>query len=147
MKPILKLTIITASLALALSPAKAEEDHAHDHGHAHGTVTVPATLPDLWAAIEKEKGVLEKAVVSQDAHGTHDAVDTLTAYTKALPEQAGSLDEAAKKRIEGQSKNLLRILDNLHHATEGPDWAKAQAELPKLDGVLKLLSTQIPPKS
>ena len=143
MKPILKLTIITASLALAISPAKAEEDHAH----AHETVTVPTTLPDLWTAIEKEKGVLDKAVVSQDADGTHDAVDALTAYAKALPEQAGSLDEAAQKRIEGQSKNLLRILDNLHHATEGPDWAKAQSELPKLNGVLKLLSTQIPPKN
>jgi len=146
MKHLYTLALIT-SLAIALPNAQAEEGHSHDSGHTHGTVTLPTTLPDLWSAMEKEKATLQKAVASQDGHGTHDAVDALTAYAKGLPELSGSLDEAARKRIEGQSKNLLRVLDNLHHATEGPDWTKAASELPKLDGIMKLLSTQIPPQN
>lgn len=142
------IPILAIATAFTLTAVRAEEGHSHgDHGHAHAAVTLPSTLPELWTALEKEKETLVKAIVSQDGHATHDAVDVLTAYAKALPELASGLDDSARKRIEGQSKNLLRVLDNLHHASEGPDWKKAEAELPKLEGILKLLSTQIPPKN
>lgn len=150
-KRLLAIALITQSLNPLIPPALAAPDngHGHAHGHAHShtgtkTVTVPESRQDLWTAIQTEHDALLKAVENKADGAVHESEANLQAYMKALPEKITDLDDAARKRIEGQARNLARAYGAIHHAADDKAWDKAAAEMKKAEGGMKLLTAQMP---
>jgi hypothetical protein len=144
--PILTVLILTmlTSLTAVAGPG---DGHGHSHGHTHDEVTIPATLDDLWAAIQTEQSALVVALEKKDGVGSHTIADKLIAYAGALPGKVEGLDEAKMQRITGQSKNLSKVYDDIHHAAEDAAFEKALKDAAKAGSVLKLLAPQLPLKS
>ena len=144
-----KLTHILAILTLALSPAFAGAGGGHGHADAktHGDVAIPATLDELWAAIQKEQAALVAALEKKDGTGGHNIAETLMAYSNALPSKVEGLDEAKMQRITGQTKNLSKVYGDIHHAAEDAAFDKSLKDAAKAAAVLKLLAEQLPLKS
>ncbi len=148
MKPTLRIlaTLLVVSplcpLALSLYAGPA---HDHNHGSTrHMEIVIPETHEELWKAIQSEHAVLLQAVESKDDTAAHTAETKLQAYLKTLPDKLSELEEAARRRIEGQVRNLARAYDAVHHATDDQAWDKAESELKKAEGGLQLLAAQLP---
>jgi Ser/Thr protein kinase RdoA (MazF antagonist) len=142
-----KLTHILAILTLALSPAFAGAGDGHGHSKTHGDVAIPATLDELWAAIQNEQAALVAALEKKDGTGGHNIAETLMAYSNALPGKLEGLDEAKLQRITGQTKNLGKVYGDIHHATEDAAFDKSLKDAAKAAAVLKLLEAQLPLKN
>lgn len=147
----MKIHNIIATLILATASAIAGpgEGHGHDHAPAksHAETKIPATLPELWAAIQKEQTALVSALEKKDGTAGHNIAETLIAYANALPGKAEGLDDATLKRITGQAKNLARVYGDIHHAAEDAAFDKASKDAAKAASVLKLLEPQLPLKN
>lgn len=140
---------ILATLTLAIGvPSTAPASEGHGHGHGHDTtkpkITIPDSLADLWKAIQTGHAALASAIAKKDGQAAHDTIEKLLAYLAALPQKTVNLDAEARKRIEGQAKNLSRAYDATHHATDDSLWEKAAAEMKKAEGGIKLIATQMP---
>jgi len=136
--------LLSAALSTSLHAAG---KHEHGHDHSHGPkkeIKIPESLPDLWLAIQTQHTALGKAVEAKDDHAVHDAESLLQEYMKALLLKTSALDEAARKRVDGQAKNLVRVYDTIHHAAEHGSWTKAAAEFKKADGGFALIAAQMP---
>jgi len=146
---ILAIALITQSLNPLITPVLADPGDGHGHAHSHGhaeqkEIQIPETREDLWTAIQTEHAALLKAVESKADAAVHESEAKLQAYMKALPEKAADLEEATRKRIEGQARNLARAYDAVHHAADDKAWDKAASEMKKADGGMKLLTAQMP---
>lgn len=140
---------IASSLSLLVAPAQAApgDGHEHDHGHSHDgnkEISIPETRVDLWTAIQTEHAALLKAVETKADAAVHDSEARLQAFLKALPKKAADLEEATRRRIEGQARNLAVAYGSIHHAADDKAWDKATSEMKKADGSMKLLSAQMP---
>ena len=56
-----------------------------------------------------------------------------------------SLAPDKKKRLEGQAKNVARVLDDVHDEGEGGHWDNATKKLSQLDAALKIMKSQAAP--
>jgi hypothetical protein len=142
--------IIAASILLASAAfASPGGGHSHDHGPAgqHTEVKIPATLPELWGAIQAGQAALVAALEKRDGGAAHAAAETMGAYANALPEKTAGLDEAKRKRVAGQAKNLARVYGEIHHAADDGAFDKALKEAARAAAVLKLIEPQVAPKS
>jgi hypothetical protein len=142
----MKIHHLLATLILAAAPAIAGPGEGHGHGQAksHAEVQIPATLPELWAGIQKEQAALVSALEKKDGMAGHNIAETLIAYANALPTKAEGLDAAKLERITGQTKNLARVYGDIHHAAEDAAFDKALKDAAKAASVLKLLEPQLP---
>jgi hypothetical protein len=146
-------TRLLAILLLATTHAfaGAEDGHGHSHGDSHGKthseVKIPATLTELWAAIQTEQAALIAALEKKDGNAGHNIAETLIAYSNALPGKVEGLDETKLQRITGQTKNLTKVYGDIHHAAEDSGFEKALKDAAKAASVLKLLAAQLPLKS
>lgn len=148
MKPTLRIlaALFVVSPLCPLIPALyAGPDHDHNHGSTRNMeIVIPETREELRKAIQSEHAVLLQAVESKNDTAAHTAENNLQAYLKTLPEKLSDLEDADRKRIEGQVRNLARAYDAVHHATDDQAWDKAKSELKKAEGGLQLLATQLP---
>jgi hypothetical protein len=140
----MKVHHLIATLLVATLPALAEEGHGHGHGHGQAEVAIPATLPELWADIEKDQSTLVSALEKKDAATVHTATQSLVAYVNALPSKCTGLDQSKLARIIGQTKNLARVYGDVHHAADDGAFDKALVESGKAAAILKLLKPQLP---
>ena len=142
MKP--KTTTLLATIAtLAFTPLLFAGEN-QDHGHGSKIeVAIPEKLADLWKSIEAEHAELSTAIGKQDIPAAHDAEQHLQALLKAIPSKTSTLEASARARIDGQSKNLARAYDSIHHASDEKDWEKAKSSLKKAEASMKLLAAQI----
>lgn len=143
MKKISQIIVILLVTSLA-----AFAGSGHSHGtKSHGDVKIPATLPELWTAIQTEQAALVAALEKKDGTGGHNIAETLMAYSNALPGKVEGVDEAKMQRITGQTKNLAKVYGDIHHAAEDAAFEKALKDAAKAASVLKLLEGQLPLKS
>jgi ElaB/YqjD/DUF883 family membrane-anchored ribosome-binding protein len=143
---LLAVILITQSLnPLITNTAFAGPGHDHTHGSSEKTeITIPETRDELWQAIQAEHATLLEAVGKKSDGEVHTTEEKLQAYLEAMPGKITDLEEGVRKRIEGQTRNLARAYDAVHHAADDKAWDKAAAEMKKADGGMKLLAAQMP---
>ncbi len=147
MKSFPRMLALVAAIQLSAAPALfagAEHGHSHDHAHRKDReLAIPESREALWAAIRSAHADLAKAVESRTADAAYEAEETLQAYLKALPRKLADADAEARKRIEGQIRNLARAYDAIHHAVEDGNWDKAALDVKKADGAFRVFAAQL----
>jgi hypothetical protein len=139
MKHILTLLALLTFSAALLAGESAE------HGHSHENIVIPATLPEVRAAITAKQAELSAALGAKDAAAAHAATDALAAFVKAVPTMTEGLDETAKQRVTGMANNAAHAWSEVAHEAEHGDYDKAQREAAKADAAYRLLEARLKP--
>ncbi len=138
---------ITALLAAFTLPAFAADEHKHKEGAAHKDepkveVKIPDTAEALWVAIDTQMKALSGVIAAKKGE-THEAAETVEALTAAISLKYPSLDADKKKRVDGQAKNVGRVLDALHDEADEGHWDDAAKKLQQVEAALKIIRTQV----
>ena len=127
------LMSVTATTAFA-----ADKEHK-EHGEKKGDTKVPDTAEGILKAIHEKHAELAKTVAAKKLADVHHIAFAIRDLSKALPAKA----EADKKaKVEGTVKNIAKLAGDLDKSGDDGDQAKTEANLKKLDGMLKVLSAQ-----
>lgn len=148
--------IIITAIAAALSftplygaeekkPAGKEEHKHEKHKHEEKKVDVkiPETADALWAEIDKQHKALGAQVAAKKADDLHVTAETLEALIAAVPAKHADLAADKKKRVEGQAKNVARVLDAIHEEGEEGHWDDVAKKLTQFDAALKIIKGQV----
>lgn len=142
MKHQIIITIIAAAFCSA--PLRGAEEHKHeskkhDHEKKKVEIKIPESADALWADVDAKHKVLRDLVAAKKAEGLHEAAESIKILTGAAPGKYPDLAADKKKRMEGQAKNVARVLDDLHDEGEGGHWDDAAKKLSQLDAALKIM--------
>lgn len=121
------------------------EEHKHggdDHsGHSHGVaISKDASLYDLLQAIYEEHHQLSKSIRDGDLGKIHDGTESISSLAKLLPKK---IKAEEKPRVQGLANNLIRAADELHESGDSNDQIRSEANLKKLDALIKLLFARL----
>jgi len=117
----------------------ADKDEHKEHGEKKGDTKIPATAEGILKAIHEKHAELTKTVAAKKLADVHHIAFAIRDLSKALPPKA----EATKKtQVEGTVKNIAKLAEDLDKSGDDGDQAKTEANLKRLDGVLKVLSAQ-----
>jgi hypothetical protein len=82
-------------------------------------------------------------VAGKKAAGIHELAETVEALVAAVPAKHADLAADKKKRVEGMSKNVGRVLDELHEEAEEGHWDDAAKKLKQADAAIKIIKGQV----
>ncbi|ODU25126.1 MAG: hypothetical protein ABS95_00860 [Verrucomicrobia bacterium SCN 57-15] len=122
---------ITATTAFA-----AEEGHEHKAGEKE---KIPDTVEGIFKEIHEHHMELKEIVEKKQLAKVHETAFEIRDLAKALVPKAPA---DKKTQVEGTVKNISKLADDLDASGDANDQAKTEANLKKLDGVLKVLHTQ-----
>lgn len=137
---LIRIPTLAACVAITLTtfitlPALAAEPGKDAH-----SVKVPETVQAVVAEIHKHHGQIGDTVKAKNLKAVHEHSEAINALANALP---GKVAAGQKARVEGTVKNLEKISNALHEAADANDQTKSEAQLKKLDAVLKQLDSQV----
>ncbi len=147
--------IIIAAIAAALSftplhgAEEKKDEHKHEKGEKHKheekkvDVKIPETAEALWVEIDKQHKALSDAVAAKKGDGLHEIAEALEALINAVPAKHADLAAEKKKRVEGQAKNVARVLDAIHEEGEEGHWDDVAKKLTQFDASLKIIKQQV----
>jgi len=121
---------ITATTAFA-------DDKDHD---AKGAVKPAATAEGIMKQIHEHHGELAATVKNKKLADVHHHAFAIRDLAKALPAKVPADNKA---KVESSVKNISKLAEDLDNSGDAGDQAKTEANLKKLDGVLKVLETQV----
>ena len=148
MKHPIIISIFIAALSAATLYAADEHKHdgkKHDHEEKKVDVKIPENAEALWVEIETKRKVVSDLVTAKKAEGLHEAAESVKILAAAAPAKYPDLAPDKKKRLDGQVKNVARVLDDLHDEGEAGDWETAAKKLSQLDAALKIMKSQVAP--
>ena len=133
-------TLLAMGLAAAIGTfstqtgfAQEHKDHA-EHKEAGEKVKVPDTLDGIWAEIHSHHKELADTVKSKKLEDVHHHAFAIRDLAKGLP---AKVPAEHKKHIENMVKKLSQLADDLDKSGDAGDQAKTEANLKKLDSLLK----------
>ena len=127
------LTITTRALAAEKKMEKMEEKEE--------TMKIPDTADGIWMGIHEHHMALAEVVKSRNLKDVHIHAFAIRDLANALPAKAAA---DKKARVEGTAKNIAKLAGELDESGDANDQAKTEANLKKLDGLLKMLKAQFP---
>lgn len=146
MKTHLPSLILAAALAGFTLPPASPTAHAQaQHGEAGTTkapLPKPASLPDLWKMIDGHHAALTASVQGQRLAEVHEHAFAVRDAVAMLPGFSADLPADKKARVEGAVKNVARVAVDLDHSGDAGKQAPTEANLKKLDSILKQLRAQ-----
>ena len=125
--------LTTLTLAPRASAADTEEKEE--------AMKIPATVEGIWQGIHEHHMELAEVVKSKNLKDVHVHAFAIRDLANALPAKAAA---DKKARVEGAAKNIAKLADELDESGDANDQAKTEANLKKLDGLLKMLGAQFP---
>ena len=126
----LAFTAISSRTAVAAEEAKEKSEK----------MTIPDTADGILQEIHKHHGELDTVVKSKKLSDVHHHAFLIRDLANALPVKVAA---DKKARVEGSAKNIAKLAEDLDKTGDANDQAGTEAELKKLDGVLKALDAQI----
>ena len=146
MKSLRILLALIAGVALAFgAPAMAQKkDHKHEKGESHFKVTPPADVKAAWTLITTKVAEAGKLLADKKVEPVHEIAEHLEAAVAVLEEKSTMVTGDKKTRLASALKQLGKAVDDLHHAGEDNNAARAGAELKKIQGILPLVEAQYP---
>lgn len=127
------LSATISFLSLGITAARAAEAEKEE------TVKIPATADGILMAIHEHHTALADTVKSKKLEDVHVHAFAIRDLANALSPKA---DASKKTRVDGALKNISTLADDLDKSGDAGDQAKTEANLKKLDGVLKVLNAQ-----
>jgi hypothetical protein len=126
-------TTLTATTAFA-------QEHEHgEHEHAKGKIKIPETVEGIFKAIGEQHHHLTETVKNKKLADVHQIAFAIRDLANALPAKAPA---DKKKQVEGTVKNIAKLAEDLDKTGDAGNQAGTEANLKKLDGILKVLHTQ-----
>ena len=106
-------------------------------------VAIPATADALWTEIDAKFKVLTEIVEAKKGDAVVDAAETVEALVDAVPSRYPELAPDKKKRVEGQTKNVARVLDEIHDTAKEGHWDVAAKKLGQVQAAVKIRRGQV----
>lgn len=100
-----------------------------------GIAAMALTMSD-----EKREEMFSNGPIMKEWHTHTVAIEDAIS---ALRKESSMKDEGIKKRIDGALNQLSKTLDDFHTATHNRDTSKAETEIKKANGALKLLKVYL----
>lgn len=101
---------------------------------------MPEKVGDILTAIHKRYKELGETVASKKLQDVHHLAFAIRDLAKPLPEKV-PLEN--KVRVQGTVNNIATLAASLDESGDAGDQTKTEANLKKLDGLLKLLESQV----
>ena len=153
MKKLLLTTAILAVLGFQQPSLAQGQKENSDPSHSEEQAPIGIKPEDAVKALQNgivmmADTVSEKNREEMFANGAimekwHEEVSAIQDTAASLKQHAATLPDEKKKRLESSLNQLLNLLDDFHIATHNKDAAKAQAEVAKAKGALKLIEANI----
>src|SRR6266404_5590102 len=124
---------LCAAIGFFATQTRAAE-HEHKEGEPHAKIQVPDTLDGIWDEIHKHHHELADTVKAHKLAEVHHHAFAIRDLGKALPAKVPS---EHKKHIENLVKKVSQIAEDLDKSGDAGDQAKTEANLKKLDAILK----------
>ena len=119
---------------MSLAPTRAYADEEKE-----GKVKIPDTTEGIFQAIHKHHMELAETVKNKKLADVHHHAFAIRDLANALPAKAVA---DKKKQVEGTVKNIAKLAGDLDESGDANEQAKTEANLKKLDGLIKVLQTQ-----
>ena len=130
-------TLLRATLCLGTVSFAAEKNEPKVE------VKIPDTAEALWTEIDVKFKALSEIVAAKKGEAVVDAAETVEALVNAVPAKQTDLAPDKKKRVEGQAKNVARVLDELHDAAKEGHWDVAAKKLTQVEAAVKIIKGQV----
>ena len=105
---------------------------------------IPATTEGVWQAIDGKSAELKRTIDSGALKEVHHQAFAIRDLVRALPTHSPSLTPEALTEIRRESKFVDTLAERLDQTGDANDKPGTEANLQKLEGVLKLLRAQYP---
>ena len=128
-------TIGLTTLTMAPRASAADKEEKEE------AMKIPNTVEGIWKGIHEHHMELAEVVKSKNLKDVHVHAFAIRDLANALPAKAAA---DKKARVEGTAKNIAKLAGDLDESGDANDQAKTEANLKKLDGLLKMLKAQFP---
>lgn len=138
---------LLAAIAFIATPVQAEEGKdkapaAEGGGHSHFT-KIPATVEEIWKAIQKQQGKLAEVVAQKDLGEAHDHAFAIRDLVKALPAKVPAEDKA---KAEAGTKEIAKIAADIDKSGAAKAQKATEANVKKMDEAVAKLKTDLKAK-
>ena len=82
-------------------------------------------------------------VITAKKGETHEAAETVEGLAAAISSKYPQLEGDKKKRVDGQAKNIGRVLDQLHDEADEGHWDDAAKKFQQVEAALKIIRSQV----
>ena len=137
-----RLLSIGACAALAITGITTSTTFAAEKEHAEKKekMVIPETADGIMTEIHKHHGELADVVKSKKLADVHHHAFAIRDLANGLPAKVAA---DKKARVEGSVKNIAKLATDLDNTGDANNQAGTEANLKKLDGVLKALDAQV----
>ena len=132
-------TLLAMGLCAAIGLMSLLATRAFADEEKEGKVKIPDTTEGIFKAIHEHHMKLAETVKNKKLADVHHHAFAIRDLANALPAKA-TADK--KKQVEGTVKNIAKLAGDLDESGDANDQAKTEANLKKLDGLVKVLETQ-----
>ena len=129
------LCSVFALMTLGTTPARAAEEK---EGKEEAT-KIPDTVEGIFKAIHEHHMALAETVKGKKLAAVHVHAFAIRDLANALPAKVAA---DKKKAVEGTAKNITKLAGDLDESGDASDQAKTEANLKKMDGMIKVLEMQ-----
>ncbi len=123
-------------MGITATTAFADDKDEHKEGEK---VKIPDTVEGIFKEIHHHHMELGETVKNKKLADVHHHAFAIRDLAKALPAKAAA---DKKTQVEGTVKNIAKLAGDLDESGDANDQAKTEANLKKLDGLIKVLETQ-----
>ncbi len=142
-KTLLAMGLCAAIGLLGTQKTFAQHEHKEgehgEHAAAGGKIKIPDTVEGIFKEIHKHHHTLADVVKDRKLAEVHHHAFAVRDLANALPAMA-AVDK--KTQVQGTVKNIAKLAEELDKSGDAGDQAKTEANLKRLDGLLKALDAQ-----
>jgi len=112
------------------------------HEEKGGKVKIPDTAKGIMQEIHHHHLKVAETVKNKKLADVHHHAFAIRDLANALPAKAAVAPDK-KTQLQGTVKNIAKLASDLDESGDANDQVKTEANLKKLDGLLKVLETQV----
>ena len=142
-KKMLMIGLLGAALGISGLPMTAT---AEEHPHKEGEAKIPATLGGIWGEVQEHQEQLEKIIADKKLDKVHVAAFEIRDMVNAMPAKSGKLDAEKLAKLKANVKFVESLAKRLDESGDANDQAATEANLKKLQGILKSIASLYPPE-
>jgi hypothetical protein len=138
-KTLLAMALCAAIGLMGISATTVLAAEGHEHGQHGEKIKIPDTVEGIFKAIHEHQTALAQVVKDKKLAEVHPHAFAVRDLANAFPAKAAA---DKKKQVEGTAKSIAMLAEELDKSGDANDQPKTEANLKKLDGLIKTLETQ-----
>jgi hypothetical protein len=140
-----KRTLVIGLLGLALGVWTLPSMWADEEGKEK--IKIPDTIEDTWKEIHMHDMELHDVVKAKKLDMVHHHAFGVRDLVNALPDKSKDLPADKLAKVKANAKFVEELAKRLDESGDANDQAATEANLKKLDGIIKTLEAQYPPET